>query len=173
MESIILGGGCFWCLDALYPSINGVVSSTCGYAGGKSTNPTYQAVSSGTTGHTEVVRVQFDPQKISLKTILEVFWSIHDPTTPNQQGADIGTQYRSAIYYDSEDQLNVITSVQADMQQYWADPIVTEIAPLEHFYEAEDYHQNYFLQNPEAAYCQLVINPKLAGFKQKFARLLA
>jgi methionine-S-sulfoxide reductase len=173
MESIVLGGGCFWCLDALYRSVKGVSSVVSGYAGGKDSAPTYESVSSGRTGHAEVVQVTFDPAIISLQTILEVFWSIHDPTTLNSQGADVGTQYRSVVLYTSDDQKQLIGATKAAMQQYWNDPIVTQIAQLDHFYPGEDYHQNYFANNPDAAYCQLVINPKISHFKQKFSNLLS
>lgn len=172
MESITLGGGCFWCLDTLYRSVRGVKSVTSGYAGGTDTSPTYEKVCSGKTGHAEVVSIVFDPAVISLKTILEVFWSVHDPTTPNKQGADVGTQYRSIALYANNEQKEMLESVKSDMQQYWQNPIVTEILPLQDFYVAEPYHQNYFANNPEQAYCQLVINPKLAHFKQQFADLL-
>ncbi len=172
MESIILGGGCFWCLDALYRSVNGVTEVISGYAGGKTLDPSYEAVCSGATGHAEVVKITFNPSIISLKTILEVFWSVHDPTTLNQQGADKGTQYRSIALYTDESQKQQLESTKQTMQQYWENPIVTEIEPLTEFYPAETYHQNYFANNPEQAYCQLVINPKIAHFKQQFANLL-
>lgn len=173
MDSIVLGGGCFWCLDALYRSINGVSEVISGYAGGDDTSPSYEKVSGGATGHAEVTKITFDPKVISLKTILEVFWSIHDPTTLDRQGADVGPQYRSIVLYTSDTQKTLVEATRDAMQHYWQEPIVTEILPLDVFYPAEDYHQNYFANNPSAAYCQLVINPKLSQFKQKFSRLLA
>jgi peptide-methionine (S)-S-oxide reductase len=172
MESIVLGGGCFWCLDTLYRSINGVTSVESGYAGGHDTAPNYYAVAAGNTGHAEVVQVTFNPRQISLKTILEVFWSIHDPTTVDRQGADVGSQYRSVVLYTTAAQKTVLEATKIAMQMYWHDPIVTIIAPLAHFYPAEAEHQDYFAKNPNQAYCQLVINPKIAHFKQKFAHLL-
>ena len=173
MQSIILGGGCFWCLDALYRSVRGISTVSCGYAGGTMPEPSYEAVCTGNTGHAEVVKLSFDPSVISIKTILEVFWSVHDPTTLNRQGADEGTQYRSIVLYETEVQKGTIESVKSSMQQYWQNPIITEITQLDVFYPAEQYHQNYFENNPEQAYCQLVINPKLAHFKQQFAGLLS
>jgi peptide-methionine (S)-S-oxide reductase len=173
METIVLGGGCFWCLDTLYRSINGVSAVVSGYAGGHDQSPNYESVSSGRSGHAEVVQLTFDPNIFSLITILEVFWSIHDPTTIDQQGADIGTQYRSIVLYTDADQKTLVEATKTAMQQYWPDPIVTKIVQLEQFYPAEDYHQDYFAKNPESAYCQLVINPKIAHFKQKFANLLS
>ena len=168
-ESIVLGGGCFWCLDALYRRVKGVVSVTSGYAGGDTEQPTYEQVGSGTTNHAEVVNVKFDPKEISLETILEIFWAMHDPTTRNQQGNDVGTQYRSTIYYNNDKQKNVIEeSLEKVAKKLWNQPITTEIKPLDTFWPAEDYHQDYFSKNPESGYCQIIINPKLNQFKQKF-----
>lgn len=172
MQTIVIGGGCFWCLDSLFRLVKGVTNVTSGYAGGTVQNPTYDAVSSGTTGHAEVVQITFDPTSITLKTILELFWSTHDPTTPNKQGADEGPQYRSIVLYADEEQKVIAESCKKDMQQYWAQPIVSEINRLEVFYPAEPYHQNYFANNPNQAYCQLVINPKLATFKAQYGDLL-
>lgn len=172
MESIVIGGGCFWCLDALYRSVKGVNAVVSGYAGGTEADPTYESVSSGKTGHAEVIHISYDPSQITLSTILEVFWSTHDPTTLNRQGADIGTQYRSIVLYAEAKQKELVEATMTKMQQYWENPILTEIVKLEIFYEAEPYHQNYFKNNPDAAYCQLVINPKIAKFKQQFAGLL-
>ena len=173
-ESIVLGGGCFWCLEALYQRVKGVVSVTNGYAGGETKDPTYDNVCSGQTGHAEVVNVEFDPEQISLETILSIFWASHNPTTLNQQGADIGTEYRSIILYNSAAQLSAIQESQAKVgQPLWKDKIVTELKPLEAFWPAEDYHQNYFNSHPEQAYCQIVINPKLSKLKQKFANILS
>lgn len=172
-ETIVIGGGCFWCLDALYSQVKGVLNVESGYAGGEVPNPRYDDVCSGNTGHAEVVRITFQPNIISLQTILEVFWTVHDPTTPNRQGADVGTQYRSAAFYTNESQKMTIKDIKIQMQKLWDDPIITEVAELGTFYKAEDYHQDYFKNNPQNAYCQIVINPKLAHFKQKFANLLA
>lgn len=172
-DSIVLGGGCFWCLDALYRRAKGVTSVTSGYAGGDSDNPTYEQVCTGATGHAEVVRIEFDAELIDLATLLDIFWTIHDPTTRNQQGNDIGTQYRSAIFYDSNNQKDAVdASIERTAKKLWQKPLTTEIKPLEHFWPAEDYHQDYFNKNPEQGYCQIIINPKLAKFKQKFSHLL-
>jgi peptide-methionine (S)-S-oxide reductase len=171
MESIILGGGCFWCLEAVYVQVKGVLSVENGYSGGNYARPTYEQVCSGTTGHAEVVKVTFDPTIITLDTILDIFWIIHDPTTLNQQGADIGTQYRSAIYYSKQQEASVIASVQNAIQ-LWGNNITTELRIAPDFYKAEAYHQNYFANNPEKAYCQVVINPKLQKFRKTFPTLL-
>lgn len=160
-ESIVLGGGCFWCLDAIYRMKDGVVSSTAGYAGGNTMDPTYEEVSTGQTGHAEVVKIKFDPEQISLKMVLELFWQAHDPTTPNQQGFDIGTQYRSIILYKGKDQKAAIDESLKFAKKKWGDKLTTEIKALQHFYEAEDYHQDYFQKNLNAAYCQAVISPKI------------
>ncbi len=170
-HSIVLGGGCFWCLEASYQEIKGVAAVVPGYAGGTVANPSYEAVCAGSTGHAEVVKVTFDPKIVSLDDILDIFWAIHDPTTPNRQGNDVGTQYRSAIYYTPDQKDAVEASLEA-IQKLWADPIVTEAKPLDVFYEAEAYHHNYFLNHPEQAYCQLVINPKLEKLRQKFSSKL-
>ena len=172
-NSIVLGGGCFWCLDAAYRMVRGVSKSVVGYAGGSIGNPTYEQVCSGTTGHAEVVHLTYDPEQISLSEILTVFWTIHDPTTLNRQGHDVGSQYRSCIYYENETDRDAIDASVTDIQQVWSDPIVTEIAPLDTFYPAEDYHQDYFAKNPEAGYCQVVINPKLLKLRQEASQLLA
>ncbi len=168
MESIVLGGGCFWCLDAGYRLIKGVKEVVSGYAGGDEDNPDYTLVSSGTTGHAEVVRITFDTKQINLKDILEIFFAMHDPTSLNQQGADVGSQYRSAIYFESDDQKPIIEKVISEVQQLWDEQIVTEVKKLAKFYPAEDYHQDYFAKNPEAGYCQVVINPKLKKLRDKF-----
>lgn len=173
-SSIVLGGGCFWCLEAVYQRVKAVVSVTNGYTGGPDKNPNYESVSSGATGHAEVVQIEFDPKKITLETILKIFWATHNPTTLNQQGADIGTQYRSAIFYKDEQQKSIAEkSLQNDGQPLWGKKIVTEITKLGKFYPAEAYHQDYFNNHPEQAYCQIIINPKVAQLKQKFAHLLA
>jgi peptide-methionine (S)-S-oxide reductase len=172
-KNIVLGGGCFWCLDAAYRMVRGVSESVAGYAGGNTDNPTYEEVSSGATGHTEVVRITFDEVEISLEDVLKVFWTIHDPTTLHRQGHDVGTQYRSCILYEEEGDLDTIQASVAGVQKLWPDPIVTEVAPLKAFYTAEDYHQDYFAKNPEAGYCQVVINPKLFKLRQNAAALLS
>jgi peptide-methionine (S)-S-oxide reductase len=169
-ETATLAGGCFWCLEAVFENVRGVESVVSGYAGGKVADPTYQQVCSGTTGHAEVVQVTFDPQTISYRDILEIYFAIHDPTTLNRQGHDVGTQYRSAIFYHSPDQQKVAQDLVAELNgaHIWDRPIVTELAPLEKFYPAEDYHQGYFRRNPNQGYCQMVVSPKVAKFRQKF-----
>ena len=170
-EVATLGGGCFWCLEAVFDGLQGVESVESGYTGGKIANPTYEQVCSGNTGHAEVVRVTFDPSTISFKEILEVFFAIHDPTTLNRQGNDAGTQYRSAIFYHTSRQKAAAEQVIAGLTTAKAfdDPIVTEVAPAETFYVAEDYHQEYFANNSHQPYCQYVVAPKVAKFRKKFA----
>lgn len=172
LESIVLGGGCFWCLDAVFSRVNGVISVVSGYAGGEKNNPTYGEVYTGTTGHAEVVKIEFDPAAISYKEILNIFFSVHDPTTRNRQGNDVGPQYRSIILYDTQKQReeseNIIEKL--EKEKLYDNPIVTEIKLLEKFYPAEDYHQKYFEKNPEQAYCQIVISPKIAKLRQKFSK---
>lgn len=168
-ETATLGGGCFWCLDAVYREIDGVVEVVSGYAGGKRPDPTYELVSTGNTGHAEVVRVTFDPDVISYRDILDIFWSIHDPTTLNRQGADVGTQYRSIILYNDDTQKAEAEASRDAAQSLWSNPIVTEILALDAFYRAEDYHQDYFAKHPENAYCAIVINPKLEKLRKKHA----
>jgi len=169
-----LGGGCFWCLDAVFERVEGVRSVVSGYAGGPSPHPSYKEVCSGTTGHAEVVQLRFDPSVIAFRDILEIFFAIHDPTTVNRQGADVGTQYRSVIFHHDEaqerDARDVIAALEADGT--WDAPVVTEVAPLEAFYEAEAYHQEYFRRNPYQPYCQVVVAPKVAKLRQKFAHRL-
>jgi methionine-S-sulfoxide reductase len=167
MEKIVLGGGCFWCLEAAYQTIPGITKVTSGYSGGEMPNPSYKEVCGGQTGHAEVVEVEFDPNKLSLDKILLIFWKIHDPTSLNRQGADVGTQYRSCIFYLNEEQKSVIDKhINALVEnQVYDSPIVTQIAPLGTFYPAEEYHQNYFKNHPEQGYCQLVIAPKLAKLR--------
>ena len=169
-EVATLAGGCFWCLEAVFVELRGVDKVVSGYAGGQVANPTYEQVSSGTTGHAEVVQLTFDPQVISYKDLLDVFFTIHDPTTLNQQGADIGTQYRSAIYYHSPEQKAVAVKAIADITaaKIWDNKIVTEITKLETFYKAEAYHQRYFELNPDKAYCRIVIVPKVIKFRKQF-----
>jgi peptide-methionine (S)-S-oxide reductase len=173
-EVATLGGGCFWCLEAVYDEVRGVAAVVSGYAGGSVANPSYREVTSGRTGHAEVVQITFNPQEVSFKELLEVFFTIHDPTTLNRQGADVGTQYRSVIFTHSPEQKAVAEQVIAEMEAagLWPDPIVTEIAPLTDFYEAEDYHQEYYAQNPEQGYCQVVIAPKVAKFRRQFLNRL-
>jgi peptide-methionine (S)-S-oxide reductase len=171
---VTLGGGCFWCVEAVFRELEGVERVESGYAGGETVDPTYQEVCSGTTGHAEVVQVEFDPGVISLREILEIFFATHDPTTPDQQGADIGTQYRSVILYGSHEQRAVAEEVIAELEAegLFDDPIVTEVVPLETFYPAEDYHQEYYSRNPAQGYCRVVIDPKMAKFRAKFAARL-
>lgn len=168
-----LAGGCFWCLEAVYDELKGVSRVVSGYAGGDTPNPTYQQVCSGATGHAEVVQIEYDPDVVSYRDLLEIFFTIHDPTTLNRQGADIGTQYRSAIFYHDEAQRRAAEEIIDEMQSegVFADPIVTEVSPLDTFYPAEDYHQDYYANNPNQAYCQVVVAPKLAKFRKKFAEM--
>ncbi len=168
------GGGCFWCIEAIFSRVRGVHSATSGYAGGYLANPTYEQVKSGTSGHAEVVQVAFDPAKVSYLQLLEVFFRVHDPTTLNRQGADVGTQYRSVVFYHDEEQRRQSNEVIArlDQEKVWDDSIVTEVSALETFYRAEDYHQNFFERNPNQGYCQVVIMPKVQKFKSLFEDLL-
>lgn len=170
-EVSTLGGGCFWCVEAVFDSIKGVNEVISGYTGGKNPNPTYEEVSSGSSGHAEVVQVKFNPELISYAEILNIFFHTHDPTTLNQQGADRGTQYRSVIYYHDEKQKEIATKVIAKITEnkLWSKPIVTEISPLQNFYPAEDYHQNYYKNNSAKPYCSLVIGPKIQKLKKEFA----
>jgi peptide-methionine (S)-S-oxide reductase len=160
-EQATLGGGCFWCLEAIFERQSGVQSVTSGYAGGAEPNPSYEAVCTGNTGHAEVIQVEYDPETISYAELLDLFWGCHDPTTPNRQGGDVGTQYRSVIlYHDAEQQAEAMRS-KAAVASDFADRLVTEISPLSKFYPAETYHQGYYQRNREASYCQIVIRPKL------------
>lgn len=169
-ETITLGAGCFWCTEAVFQRVQGVISVESGYSGGNISNPTYREVTSGLTGHAEVVQVVFDPDIIPLKSILEIFWRTHDPTTLNRQGADVGTQYRSAIFYHNDHQKNTAERLKNELNNahIWDGPIVTEITSFDAFYKAEDYHQNYFRNNPNQPYCQFVIVPKLEKFEKLF-----
>lgn len=173
-EKATFGAGCFWCVEAVFTELKGVESVTPGYAGGQVKNPTYEAVCSGTTGHAEVAQIVFDPEVISYDELLEVFWKTHDPTTLNQQGADIGTQYRSVIFYHDEAQKNAAEFYKKKLDESgaWDDFIVTEIVPLDVFYPAENYHNDYFKNNPDAAYCRFVIQPKVEKFKAAFSNKL-
>ena len=173
-EIATLAGGCFWCLEAVYVDLRGVEKVVSGYTGGEVKNPTYRAVCGGTTGHAEVVQVTYDSQVVTFRELLEVFFTIHDPTTPNRQGADVGTQYRSAIFYHTTEQKEVAEQVikELDAEHIWNAPIVTKLEPLTEFYEAEEYHQNYYEQNPEQGYCRAIIAPKVSKFRQKFLEKL-
>jgi peptide-methionine (S)-S-oxide reductase len=173
-ETATLGGGCFWCLEAIYQNVKGVSLVVSGYAGGSVDNPSYQAVCSGTTGHAEVMQITFDPDVISYDNILYIFWRMHDPTTPNRQGADVGTQYRSIIFYHDETQQEIAehSRKQADASDLWDNAIVTEVVPLTRFYPAEDYHQNYYRNNPRQPYCTMVIDPKVDKFKKSFQDMM-
>jgi peptide-methionine (S)-S-oxide reductase len=173
-QTATLAGGCFWCLEAVFDNLQGVTDVISGYSGGHSPDPTYREVTSGRTGHAEVVQLYFDPTETSFQEILEVFFTIHDPTTLNRQGADVGTQYRSAIFYHNPEQKQTAEQVIAELekQKIWENPIVTQVAPFEAFYPAEDYHQEYFANNPYQPYCQLVVAPKVAKYRQKFTNRL-
>lgn len=173
-EVATLAGGCFWCLEAVFLELNGVLRVVPGYCGGNMENPTYEMVRTENTGHAESVQVTFDPGTISYKELLDVFFAIHDPTTPNRQGADVGTQYRSAIFYHSQDQRKIAEKTIADLNSegVWKSPIVTQLAPFERFYPAESYHYRYFERNPAQPYCQVVIAPKLAKFRAHFTKKL-
>ena len=172
-ESATLGAGCFWCVEAVFQQLQGVLRVVPGYMGGAVAEPTYQQVCSGTTGHVEVAQIDFDPQQFAFADLLEVFWRTHDPTTLNRQGPDVGTQYRSAIFYHSEAQRVVAEDSRQAAAQLWADAIVTAIEPCSRFYPAEDYHRDYYRLNPGQTYCRLVIAPKLVKFAQEFAGRLA
>ena len=169
VNKITLGGGCFWCIEAVFLELEGVVHAESGYSGGKTLNPTYEEICQGTTGHAEVIQVTFDPQIISFREVLYIFFAVHDPTTLNRQGADVGTQYRSIILYDNEDQKKISLEVikELEKEKIWKD-IVTEILPLKDYYTAEDHHQNYYNTNSNQGYCRVVIEPKLNKFRKKY-----
>jgi len=173
-EVATLGGGCFWCIEAVYDSLQGVISVESGYSGGELPNPTYEDICGGDTGHAEVIRVTFDPAVVSYRDILDIFFEIHDPTTPNAQGNDIGTQYRSVIYFHTPEQKAAAEAVIRALTEAkaFSRPIVTEIAPAPQFYVAEPYHQEYFERNPRQPYCQYVVSPKVAKFRKQFAARL-
>jgi peptide-methionine (S)-S-oxide reductase len=176
IETATLGGGCFWCLEAVFDELKGVTDVVSGYSGGPLANPSYEAVCTGRTGHAEVVQVQFDTDVIRFEDILHVFFTIHDPTTLNRQGNDVGTQYRSAIFYHSPEQKATAEKVIAEVnaEKLYSGPVVTEVTPFDRFYAAEAYHQEYFARNPNAGYCRVVVAPKVAKFRQKyFAQLKA
>lgn len=173
-EIATLGGGCFWCLEAVFDNLSGVTSVESGYTGGQTANPTYEDICTGTTGHAEVVRITFDPAVISFREILDVFFTIHDPTTLNRQGNDRGTQYRSVIYYHSSAQKETAEKLVAELNQKneWGSPLVTEVTPEVTYYPAEDYHQEYFEHHPNQPYCMMVVAPKVAKANEKFAKKL-
>jgi len=173
-QTAVMGGGCFWCLEAVFKQLKGVIKVESGYSGGSKVNPDYEEVCSGKTGHAEVVKIEFDPDKISYELLLRIFFSVHDPTTLDRQGNDRGTQYRSIIFYNSLQQEQIIQLVIRDLEnsKIYPDPFVTEIKRLTEFYKAEDYHQEYFLNNPYRPYCQAIISPKVTKFRKKFRNLL-
>jgi peptide-methionine (S)-S-oxide reductase len=173
-EVATIAGGCFWCIETIFLDVNGVEGVIPGYAGGTTVNPTYQEVCTNNTGHAEAVQVTFDPAKISYREILDIFFSVHDPTTLNQQGADRGTQYRSAVFYHDEQQKAIVEKLVKDLNgsHLWKKPIVTQTVPLDKFYLAEDYHREYFSQHPEQAYCRMVISPKLNKFRKRWTKRL-
>ncbi|MBD3307273.1 peptide-methionine (S)-S-oxide reductase MsrA [candidate division KSB3 bacterium] len=174
LETATLGGGCFWCVEAIFQDVRGVQRVESGYAGGTVERPTYKQVCTGTTGHAEVVQITFDPEQISYDDLLDIFWQTHDPTTLNRQGADVGTQYRSVIFYHNEAQREIAerSKQAADASGLWPNPIVTEIAPLRNFYPAEPYHQNFYRLNPGQPYCRVVIDSKLQKFRKNFQEKL-
>jgi peptide-methionine (S)-S-oxide reductase len=173
-EKATLAGGCFWCLEAVYDQLRGVANVDSGYAGGRRPNPTYEQVCTGTTGHAEVVQITYDPEQITYGDVLDVFFTIHDPTTLNRQGADVGTQYRSAIFYHDDEQKRIAEEKIRELEdlKIWDDPVVTQVAPLTDFYPAEEYHRDYFERNPQQSYCSIVIAPKVAKARQKFLEKL-
>ena len=170
MELTTLGSGCFWCTEAVYQQLKGVETVASGYSGGQVDNPSYEQVTTGRTGHAEVCQIRFDPEQISFSDMLEVFFNTHDPTTLNRQGNDVGTQYRSVIFYHTEEQRVIAERIKKEIDESgtWKNPIVTEIVPFDKFYQAEDYHQNYFRNNPNQGYCRIVIAPKLKKFEKVF-----
>jgi peptide-methionine (S)-S-oxide reductase len=173
IKSIVLGGGCFWCVEAVFNELNGVLSVVSGYSGGNAPgHPTYREICSGLTGHAEVIKVEYDNTEISLETIFKVFLTTHDPTTLNRQGADVGTQYRSVIYFEIEDEQKLANNTIKDIQEYYDNPIVTEVEKLDVFYNAEDYHQDYYTQHKTEPYCAAVISPKINKLRANFSSLL-
>ncbi len=174
IQTATLGGGCFWCTEAVFSELKGVEKVESGYSGGTVPNPTYEQVCTGRTGHAEVAQITFNPTVISYKEILQIFFTVHDPTTLNRQGADVGTQYRSAIFYHNEEQRMIAEQVVKEIEdaKIWDAPIVTQLAPFETFYKAEDYHQEYFKQNPYQSYCQVVVAPKVAKFRAHYREKL-
>jgi len=174
IEVATLAGGCFWCIEAAFGEIRGVLTVGSGYSGGITTSPTYEQVCSGTTGHSEAVQVTFDPNVVSFQDILHIFFTVHDPTTPNRQGADMGSQYRSVIFYHDEKQKKIAEQVIKELedQKVWDNPIVTQVVPFKKFYKAEKYHKQYFSRNPNAGYCRVVIAPKIAKLRKKYREKL-
>jgi peptide-methionine (S)-S-oxide reductase len=174
LKTATLGAGCFWCIEAVFQNLKGVESVVSGYTGGRVENPTYEQICTGTTGHAEVAQIIFDPAVISFEDLLYVFWRTHDPTTLNRQGADVGTQYRSAIFFDSEEQKKIAEKSKAktDASDLWPEPIVTEISPLDKFYKAEEYHQDFYRLNSNQPYCRLIIDPKIRKLKKEFSNKL-
>jgi peptide-methionine (S)-S-oxide reductase len=174
MKQATFGAGCFWCVEAIFQDVKGVVSVESGYSGGHVDNPTYEEVCSKKTGHAEVIRIVYDENIVDFNTLLEVFWHTHNPTTLNKQGADVGPQYRSVIFYHDEEQKEkaIASRAKTDTSGLWSDPIVTEISPLINYYKAENYHQNYYNTNPNQGYCSFVIAPKIAKFRKQFKQLL-
>jgi peptide-methionine (S)-S-oxide reductase len=173
MEKFVLGGGCFWCLDSAFVEFKGVTDVTCAYTGGELENPSYERVCDGNTGHAEVVSIEFDETIITSEQILEIFFTLHDPTQLNRQGADVGTQYRSSMFYTSEAQREVFEKAVEKTKEIWGENVVTEISPLAEFYRAEEYHQDYFAKNPNQGYCLAVVAPKVAKVRTKFAHLIS
>jgi peptide-methionine (S)-S-oxide reductase len=173
-ETLTLGGGCFWCLEAVFQGLKGVESVVSGYAGGNTQNPDYRQICTGSTGHAEVVQIKFDNDVIRMRTLVEVFFTIHDPTTLNRQGADVGSQYRSVIFYHADSQKKEAESIikEHEIEKIWSDPIVTQILPVPHFYPAEEHHQDFYRNNSMQGYCQAVISPKLAKLRQQHRSLL-
>ena len=173
-QTAYIGGGCFWCMEAVYKELKGIVKVESGYAGGKTTNPSYKEVCSGTTGHAEIIKLTYDPSVITYKDVIDIFWHVHNPTTLNKQGNDQGTQYRSVIFYESETEKQIAekSMLEAQVQKVWTDPIVTEITPLQKFYLGEDYHQDYFANNPNQSYCVYVVSPKVEKFRKEYKELL-
>ena len=170
LELATLAGGCFWCVESAFNSLKGIESATSGYMGGTTKNPTYESVCGGDTGHAEVVQLSFDPAVISYREILEIFFTLHDPTQLNRQGHDIGTQYRTGIFFHNDEQANAAKAIIEEINEdkIWSTPVVTEVTPISHFYSGELHHQDYFNRNPENPYCQAVVSPKLAKFKKTF-----
>ncbi len=174
LEVATLAGGCFWCIEAVFREVDGIENVVSGYTGGITANPTYKQVCTGKTGHAEAVQMSFNPSEISYREILEIFFSVHDPTTPNRQGADVGTQYRSAVFYHDQQQKAVAEELIGELNKahLWKESIVTQIVPLGTFYPAEDYHREYFSRHPEQAYCQMVISPKVSKLRKQWAKRL-
>ncbi|AEE21193.1 peptide-methionine (S)-S-oxide reductase MsrA [Paraglaciecola chathamensis] len=174
IQQATLGGGCFWCLESAFNTVDGVELAVSAYAGGQTQDPTYESVCSGQTGHAEVVRVNFDADKLSYREVLEIFFALHNPTQLNRQGNDVGTQYRSAIFYHDEQQKAAAEEIIQEIsdEEIWPDPVVTEVTELNNYFQAEDYHQDYFSNNPQNQYCNMVVAPKLAKFKKTFASRL-